>query len=261
MSTTARIGPPVGSGVANSERNSAAQRCGSTFAITVIAILSACNGSGMTTTTPTRVMSKYAGDGQTVIATLPVPIAPAVRVTLDGVPAAGDTVVFAVADPPYVAGGSIIGAISVTGADGLARVGGWTPGLTGGHLLTATIAGSDIAPATFSATATAYVEVVNAAAGSGQTAHVGTAVAILPRVRVQLDSSGVGLIPLGGATVTFGIGSGGGSITGAVVRTDASGMATVGSWTLGPTAGVNTLTVVVSPFPDVRVTFTATGTP
>ncbi len=41
--------------------------------------------------------------------------------------------------------------------------------------------------------------------------------------------------------VTFAIASGGGSITGAQQVTDATGRATVGSWSLGPQVGVNTL--------------------
>jgi Leishmanolysin len=40
--------------------------------------------------------------------------------------------------------------------------------------------------------------------------------------------------------------AGGGSITGATAVTNASGVATVGSWTLGPVAGPNTLTATVA---------------
>jgi hypothetical protein len=68
-------------------------------------------------------------------------------------------------------------------------------------------------------------------------------------------------VPLVDTTVTFTIGSGGGSVTGGVTKTDADGMASVGSWTLGLAPGLNTLLVKVSPLNDVQVTFTATGTP
>jgi len=62
--------------------------------------------------------------------------------------------------------------------------------------------------------------------------------------------------PLGGVTVTFAVTSGGGSLTGASAVTDASGIATVGSWTLGSAIGSNTLTASTGSLPPV--TFTAT---
>jgi adhesin/invasin len=77
---------------------------------------------------------------------------------------------------------------------------------------------------------------------------------------VQLYQGGVPG-PVAGATLTFSVTGGGGSVTGGVTTTDANGIATVGSWILGPNPGSNTLSVVVSPLPDVQQTFTATGTP
>jgi hypothetical protein len=44
-----------------------------------------------------------------------------------------------------------------------------------------------------------------------------------------------------GVQVVFNVTAGGGSITGATQVTDATGVATVGSWTLGPAVGVNEL--------------------
>lgn len=75
-----------------------------------------------------------------------------------------------------------------------------------------------------------------------------------PSVTV-LDLAGA---PLGGVTVTFAVASGGGSITGATRQTNAAGVATVGSWTLGPTAGTNTLSASVGTV--APITFTATST-
>src|SRR5437868_6592292 len=43
-----------------------------------------------------------------------------------------------------------------------------------------------------------------------------------------------GNFPVSGVTVTWGSVTGGGSITGATQLTDSSGIATLGSWTLGP---------------------------
>lgn len=73
--------------------------------------------------------------------------------------------------------------------------------------------------------------------GDNQTAQVGTAVPNPPAVIVR-DKNGN---PFAGTSVTFAVQSGGGTITKGTVVTGADGIATVGSWTLGPTAGVNTL--------------------
>jgi hypothetical protein len=86
-----------------------------------------------------------------------------------------------------------------------------------------------------------------------QTGNVGTVVASSPSVRV-LD----GLArPVAGVTVTFSVASGGGSVTGASVATDASGTATVGNWTLGVSAGVNTLTATVTGLTPITFSVTA----
>src|SRR2546429_4111952 len=53
---------------------------------------------------------------------------------------------------------------------------------------------------------------------------------------------------------------GNGTITGGSQTTNASGVATVGSWTLSPTAGQNTLTATSGTLSGSPVTFTATGT-
>ncbi|HXI20903.1 MAG TPA: Ig-like domain-containing protein, partial [Gemmatimonadales bacterium] len=65
--------------------------------------------------------------------------------------------------------------------------------------------------------------------------------------------------PLPGATVTFAVTGGGGSVTGGTQTTDANGSATVGGWRLGQTVGANTLTATVSGL--APVTFTATAGP
>ena len=89
--------------------------------------------------------------------------------------------------------------------------------------------------------------------GDGQTAPAGTPTPIRPAVLVT-DSSGA---PIAGALVTFAVGSGGGSVTQATGSTDATGMATVGSWILG--AGSNTLTARCQGAAGSPVTFSATG--
>jgi len=64
--------------------------------------------------------------------------------------------------------------------------------------------------------------------------------------------------PLAGVTVTFAVTAGGGSLTGATQTTNAGGIATVGSWRAGQTAGTNTVTATVAAL--TPVSFTATGT-
>ena len=65
-------------------------------------------------------------------------------------------------------------------------------------------------------------------------------------------------------TVTGGAGTinnGGGLVAGPLsVATDASGIATLNAWSLGATAGANSLTAAVGGLSGSPVTFTATGT-
>jgi hypothetical protein len=89
--------------------------------------------------------------------------------------------------------------------------------------------------------------------GNGLIGTAGKAVAVLPSVRV-VNSAG---LTVQGAPVTFSIVSGGGTITGAEQLTGATGVATVGSWTLGAATGVNTLSARVGSLPPVI--FTVTG--
>jgi hypothetical protein len=90
-------------------------------------------------------------------------------------------------------------------------------------------------------------------AQSGQTAPVGSAVAVAPAVLVR-DGRG---LPAAGVPVTFRVTQGGGSLATPSATTDAEGMASAGEWRLGPLSGVN---VVVAEVSGLRaVEFTATG--
>ncbi|HWB34790.1 MAG TPA: Ig-like domain-containing protein, partial [Rugosimonospora sp.] len=77
----------------------------------------------------------------------------------------------------------------------------------------------------------------------------------LPSVLV-LDANDA---PVPGVTVTFAVTSGGGSVTGATQQTDANGIATVGGWRMGQTAGANGLSASVTGL--TPLTFTATAGP
>lgn len=92
-------------------------------------------------------------------------------------------------------------------------------------------------------------------AGDAQTSVAGTAVAIAPSVRVE-DAFGN---PVAGATVTFSVTGGGGSVVGSSPTTNALGLAAVTTWTLGTAAGANELTATVGIL--TPVVFSATGVP
>ena len=93
-------------------------------------------------------------------------------------------------------------------------------------------------------------------AGNMQTAPVGQPVPIRPAVKLT-DAYGR---PAAGWTVIFSVWSGGGSVTGDSQKTNADGIATVGSWTLGPNPGENTLVVFGPGLPEGTIgKFTATG--
>ncbi len=180
---------------------------------------------------------------------------PSVRV-LDGAgnPASGITVTFAVT----AGGGSLTGASQVTDVGGIATVTSWTIGsVVGTNTVTASVTGLSGSPVSFSATGTAGAATTIAInAGNSQSATVHTSVAIAPSVKV----TDAGTNAVAGVSVTFAVASGGGSITGASATTNSSGIATLGSWTLGTAAGTNTLTATSGGLTNSPLTFTATGT-
>ena len=92
------------------------------------------------------------------------------------------------------------------------------------------------------------------AAGDNQTAPANTRVTG-PVCVLVTDAANV---PVPGVSVTWGGISDGGSLVGATESTDPTGIATLGGWTLGPAAGINTITATSAGLPSV--TFTATAT-
>lgn len=155
-------------------------------------------------------------------------------------------------------GGSLSAASQSTGGDGQIQGVTWTLGLTAGAVqqVAATVTGT--APVTFAATATPGTAAQIARnAGDGQSATVGSAVAIDPAVVVR-DQFGN---PVGGVAVTFTVAAGGGSVTGGNATTDAAGVAAVTSWTLGTVAGTanNTLQATAVGLAGSPLPFTATA--
>src|SRR6266852_7548282 len=92
-------------------------------------------------------------------------------------------------------------------------------------------------------------------AGDWQSAFHNTAVPIAPAVNVR-DQYGNAVF---GASVTFTVTAGGGSVTGSPATSDTNGVATAGSWTVGSMPGANALQVGVAGV--TPVTFAATATP
>jgi hypothetical protein len=90
---------------------------------------------------------------------------------------------------------------------------------------------------------------------SSQTGLDSYAVNFPPSVIVK-DASG---FPVSGVSVTFAIASGTGSLTSATPTTDASGIATVGSWSVSDGANSVTATAGPSGISNNPATFTATG--
>jgi hypothetical protein len=95
---------------------------------------------------------------------------------------------------------------------------------------------------------------ISANSSTTLSAAPGAPVSELPSVVVRNQSGQ----PVSGAHVTFTVETGGGTVTGPNATTDASGIATVGSWTLGPSSGSNTLVARSGNLPSV--TFTANAT-
>ncbi len=152
--------------------------------------------------------------------------------------------------------GSVTDSVVVTDSAGRARTTVRLGGLPGGQTFEAAVAGLSGSPVTFGVVALPGPPAqLLAFAGLGQLATVATA--LLTRPAVQLKDAGGN--PVAGASVTFTVSGGAGSLTGGTQLTNAAGIATVGSWTLGTIAGPNTLTANA---PGVTpVVFTATGLP
>jgi adhesin/invasin len=200
-------------------------------------------------------LSLNAGDGQTAAVNAAVATAPSVKVADSfGNGVAGVSVTFAVTG----GGGGVTGGSATSNASGIATVGSWTLGTTAGsNTLSATSAGLTGSPLTFTATGVAgAASQIAVNAGNGQSATAGTAVATAPSVIVRDAFNN----PVAGVAVTFAVTGGGGSVTAGSTTSNASGIATVGSWTLGTTAGGNTMTATSAGLTGSPVGFTATGT-
>jgi chitinase len=213
-------------------------------------LLTFCGGGdGPTNSTPTPTVIQMVG-GNDQSATIGTSLAnPFVVEVLDagGRAVGGHTVAWSVVE----GGGTLSAPTSVTNASGEARIFLQVGSAPGPQRVRASL--GTLAPVDFSATARprAPAQVI-AASGSGQSANVG---ALLPQPLVArvLDAAG-GAVP--GATVTFSVTSGGGSLQSPTVVSDANGETST-TWRLGATAGAQT--VSASAGGATAATFTATA--
>ncbi len=187
-----------------------------------------------------------------------VAISPSIQVALQdaggNLTAATNAVTISLATNP--AGGTLTGTLTRNAVAGVATFDDLKINKAGaGYSFTVTSAGTSGATSATFAIVAGAPSGLTIVAGDAQSATVNTAVATAPSVRLA-DGSGN---PIAGATVTF-TPSGGGTIAPSTpVVTDATGTATLTSWTLATVAGPQGLTATT---PGVSsVTFTATATP
>jgi len=204
-----------------------------------------------TFTPPATQLLAFAGGGQidTIGRLLGLPLEVIARAA-DGLGVGGVPVHFRALS----GGGSVTDSVVVTDGAGHARTTATLGGLPGGQTFEAAAAGLSGSPVSFGVVALPGPPAqLLAVAGLGQLATVATALLTRPAVLLK-DVLGN---PVAGATVTFAVSGGGGSLTGGTQLTNAAGVATLGSWTLGTIAGPNILTASA---PGVTpVVFTATG--
>ena len=152
-------------------------------------------------------------------------------------------------------GGSATPSSAKTDQNGLAQT-SWTLGTSIAQAQRLEARAGSTVLGSFTATALAGPPAqITIQAGSNQSAIHDAAVAVAPAVRVADQYAN----PVVGASVSFTILSGGGSVTGSPALSASDGVASVTSWRLGSSVGVNTLQASVSGASPV--TFTATATP
>jgi hypothetical protein len=184
-------------------------------------------------------------------------ISPAVRVEVQD--ARGETA--SAATPAVtltlVGGGSFAGvgpSVTVTAVAGVATFPAVVLTTAGTTQLVASASGLEADTSASFTVSPAAPSVMTKVAGDGQTVSAGTAVPIPPSVRVSDMYGNV----IGGTTVLFAPQNNAATVTGGTQTTNAQGVATVGSWTLGD--GPNALIATLAANPLIFATFSATGT-
>ncbi|MCO4100136.1 MAG: hypothetical protein HEQ38_12185 [Gemmatimonas sp.] len=155
-------------------------------------------------------------------------------------------------------GGTVTPAVDTTDGSGTATTSWRFGGTAGEQRVTATVTGVATPVNFVAATIAGAPATVAIQGGDNQSAATNTAVATAPSVIVRDRFNN----PVNATSVFFSVSAGGGSVSGAGAVTNPTGVATVGSWTLGPAVGANRLTalVVANGVTSNPVTFNATAT-
>jgi hypothetical protein len=155
-------------------------------------------------------------------------------------------------------GGKVVNDSARTSTAGLASAGTWTLGTAAGPQ-TVVATASGLTPVIFTInTAAGPAFTIRKLSADSQNAVVATALVTAPSVRV-LDQYGN---PVSGATVTFAVLSGNGTLAGASKITGSNGIAAADSWTLGTVAGPQTVRADVSGLTAATITeITVASTP
>src|SRR5438309_10372765 len=225
---------------------------------TVMLGLLSCDSSPLAPRLDQLSMDVVSGNGQTgIVGTELAPLI--VKVTSGGNPVSGQIRNFSGVE----GNGSLSGGTERTDDNGIAQE-IWTLGTDARVLQKVEVRavesrnGAQKVFATFTATAMPDKAFsLSAAAGNNQTAAVGSSVPIPPAARVADQYRN----PVTRLLVDF-LRPASGSVTARFPTTGTDGIATVGSWTLGPTAGTNML-LATAPgliLTGDPVTFTATAT-
>ena len=198
---------------------------------------------------PATSISEDSGDGQRIAvgATL---LEPFVVVVTDagGVGVAGVTVTWQVT----AGGGSLSATTSTTGSDGTASVTLTAGSSPGSNNVTATVDGLAGSPVSFTATAVEAAAIA-VSGGDGQSARISQTLAQPLEARVTAGDGGA--VP--GASVSWAVNAGSGSLSTASSTADSDGRASV-ELTLGGTAGANGVTATLDGVGSVA--FNASGT-
>ncbi|HEX6788752.1 MAG TPA: hypothetical protein VF091_05865, partial [Gaiellaceae bacterium] len=171
----------------------------------------------------------------------------------------GSSVTVAIKAGTGAGGATLSGTTTVSATNGVATFAGLSIDKASTtyrlHATSGALTAADSSAFTISAAA---AQTIALNGGNGQSATVNTNVATAPSVLVT-DSFGN---PVPGVSVTFAVTGGGGSITGASQSTDSTGVATVGSWKVGTTAGSsnNTLSASSTGLTGSPIGFTASAT-
>lgn len=275
--TTLEVGQATSATVAGRDQNGASIATGAvTWSSSATSVATVNESGAITTLAPGQTLITASAGGRQGSASLTVTAGPPASVSAAGATTVNATAGSAVAERPRVlvrdargfavpnvavifavtsGGGTLAAASAVTDAEGAATVAGWTVGTRiGVNTMTATV--GTLPPVVFTATPSAGPPAnVVAASAIAQTATVARAVADAPAVRVTdaFDN------PAAGASVTFAVVSGGGTVTGGSAVADSNGVARAASWSLGTAAGANGVTATVGTLAPVA--FSATGTP